>query len=754
MKHRVLLLGSGAREHAMAQALAASSSCAQLFVAPGNAGTPGRRLAVDPCDTAAVVALCAREHIDLVVVGPEAPLAAGVVDALQAAGVAAFGPTHNVARLESSKVFAREMADQLGIPAPRYATFARGELAAAQSWLQSFDAPVVVKQSGLAAGKGVVVANSRDEALAALERLIAIDDVVVEERLVGVECSLISLCDGKTSRPLPIAQDHKRIGEADVGPNTGGMGAYAPAEVGYSAEDLDKAFIRPIVEHLAAQGTPYVGALFAGVMLTADGARLLEYNCRFGDPETQVMLPLLQEDFLQLILRCVHGSLGAPIAVRDASALGVVVATQGYPVAPHHEVEIRTLPKSSPVLEVYHAATEFRDSASPSTLVTAGGRVVTCVGIGASLDEARTHAYAGVAAVNFDGMQHRRDIGWRAQARAVRSYAQAGVDIAEGNRAVQLMKASVEETMTPAVLRGVGAFGGSIDVSFLKNFDAPVLVASTDGVGTKVELAARTRRLRGVGHDIVNHCINDVLVQRAAPLFFLDYIASSRLSASDVAEVVGGMAEACKNAGCVLIGGETAEMPGVYRDGAFDVAGTLVGVAERARLLPESTIAPGDVLIALASNGAHTNGYTYLRRALEWLPLDAVPVGWDCTLLDALLISHRSYLHVLSPVLAGDAVKALVHITGGGLIENIPRVLPAGCAATVRLGSWPLPPLFSLVREVSSLDDDELHRTLNMGVGMVVVAARNDVEAVRKAIDEDTWIIGEITEGPCEVRLV
>ncbi|NQW68379.1 MAG: phosphoribosylformylglycinamidine cyclo-ligase [Acidimicrobiaceae bacterium] len=351
-------------------------------------------------------------------------------------------------------------------------------------------------------------------------------------------------------------------------------------------------------------------------------------------------------------------------------------------------------------------------------------------------------------------MQYRRDIGWRAQARAVRSYAQAGVDIAEGNRAVQLMKASVEATMTPAVLRGVGAFGGSIDVSFLKNFDAPVLVASTDGVGTKVELAARTRRLRGVGHDIVNHCINDVLVQRATPLFFLDYIASSRLSATDVAEVVGGMAEACKVAGCVLIGGETAEMPGVYRDGAFDVAGTLVGVAERARLLPEPTIAPGDVLIALASNGAHTNGYTYLRRALEWLPLDAVPVGWNCTLLDALLVSHRSYLHVLSPVLAGNNVKALVHITGGGLVENIPRVLPAGCAATVRLGSWPLPPLFALVREVSSLDDDELHRTLNMGVGMVVVAAQGDVEAVRKAIDEDTWIIGEITEGPCAVSLV
>jgi phosphoribosylaminoimidazole synthetase len=291
-------------------------------------------------------------------------------------------------------------------------------------------------------------------------------------------------------------------------------------------------------------------------------------------------------------------------------------------------------------------------------------------------------------------------------------------------------------------------------VSFLKQFDAPVLVASTDGVGTKVELAARTRRLRGVGHDIVNHCINDVLVQRAKPLFFLDYIASSRLSATDVAEVVGGMADACRAAGCVLIGGETAEMPGVYQDGAFDVAGTLVGVAEKARLLPTDTVAPGDVLIAVASNGAHTNGYTYLRRALEWLPTDTVPAGWNMSLLDALLTPHRNYLPVLDAVLAGDKVKALVHITGGGLVENVPRVLPTGVGADIRLGSWPLPPLFALVREVSSLDDEELHRTLNMGVGMVVVVAASDIAAVQREISEETWVIGELVAGERVVRLV
>ena len=747
---RVLVLGSGAREHAIAAAIAASADCSALFVAPGNPGMPGMRVAVDPCDAAAVLDVCRRQRIDLVIVGPEAPLAAGVVDALRAAGVAAFGPTQELARLESSKAFARELALRLGIPSPRHASFARGEFESAQRWLLDFGAPVVVKQSGLAGGKGVVVPEGLDETIEALRRLIALDDVVLEERLVGPECSLISMCDGRTSRPLPISQDHKRVGEADTGANTGGMGAYAPAEVGYTADELDAMFVRPVVSHFASCGTPYVGVIFAGIMLTPQGPRLLEYNCRFGDPETQVLLALLNEDLLGVVRRCVAGSLDAPIAVRHASALGVVVAAHGYPDAPRRGDVVRSLPQDSPILRVFHAGTRRADGGA---LVVDGGRVVTCVGIGATLDEARTHAYAGAAGVNFDGARYRRDIGWRAKARAVTSYAQAGVDIEEGSRAVQMMKASVERTMTPDVLRGVGAFGGSIDVSFLKQFDAPVLVASTDGVGTKVELAARTRRLRGVGHDIVNHCINDVLVQRATPLFFLDYIASSRLSAADVAETVGGMADACAAAGCVLIGGETAEMPGVYRDGAFDVAGTLVGVAERARLLPRNDIAPGDVLVALASNGAHTNGYSYLRRALAWLPLDSVPLGWNRTLVDALLEPHRSYLPVLEKVLDGDNVKALVHITGGGLPENLPRVLPAGCGASVRLGSWPLPPLFALVREVSSFDDEELHRTLNMGVGMVIVAAADVVDAVRGAIDEPTLVIGEITRGDREVVL-
>jgi phosphoribosylamine--glycine ligase/phosphoribosylaminoimidazole synthetase len=746
---RVLVVGGGGREHALAEAIVRSPSCGELFVAPGNGGTPGRAVELDPLDVSAVTAWCAREQIDLVIVGPEAPLAVGLADALIAAGLRVFGPTRHLARLEASKSFARAVAEQLGIPGPRYATFERGNLAAARQWVEDFAGPVVVKQSGLAGGKGVVVAQDHAATIAALERALEIDDVVLEERLIGSECSLICLCDGTTSRPLPIVQDHKRIGEADSGANTGGMGAYAPADVGYSADELDAMFVRPVVEHMAAAGTPYVGVLFAGIMLTASGPRLLEYNCRFGDPETQVLVPLLADDLLELIERCVEGRLDRAIAVRDEFALAVVVAAQGYPDSVRTGDVIDRLPEPCPSTRVFHGGTVR----SGGVLQTAGGRVVNCVGVGGTLAVAREVAYAAAHQVEFNGAYFRRDIGWRARARSVRSYAEAGVDIEEGNRAVQMMRESVESTMTKDVLRGVGAFGGSMDVSFLKRFDSPVLVASTDGVGTKVELAARTRRLGGVGHDIVNHCVNDVLVQRAKPLFFLDYIASSHVAAADVAEVVTGMADACSAVGCVLIGGETAEMPGVYRDGAFDVAGTLVGVAEKSRLLPRNDITAGDVLIAVASNGAHTNGYTYLRSALEWLPLDTVPAGWKTSVLDALLVPHRNYLPVLDRLLSGNLVKALVHITGGGLVENVPRVLPAGCGATVRPGSWPLPPLFQLVQEVSALDVEELHRTLNMGVGMVVVVAAEDVGRTQREIDEETWVIGEVTAGDGGVRL-
>ncbi len=671
---------------------------------------------------------------DLVIVGPETALANGIADDCARRNIPCFGPTAEVARLESSKGYARDVATALGLPSPRH--LATRSTQEALAWWRDLGQPIVVKQDGLAAGKGVVVPVSDEETIEAISLLAELGPIVVEERLTGPECSLMAMCDGTLARPLPIAQDHKRIGEADTGPNTGGMGAYAPAPIAYDGEALTATFIQPVIDHLAAAGTPYVGVLYAGLMLTADGPRLIEFNCRFGDPEAQAVLPLLESDLVELALACCNGTLSeSSLTIRDGATCTVVAATLGYPTDPVVGQAISGLGPDDAEAVTFIAGADGHK--------VTGGRVLAVTGLGESLAVARDNAYRRMAMIHFDGMQVRGDIAWRAAGATLTSYAATGVDIDEGTRAVGQMKRAVERTHGPAVLRGVGSFGGAFSAKAIKAMDEPVLVASTDGVGTKVELAARLGKYRGVGADIVNHCIDDVLVQGARPLFFLDYVASSKLDAEQVAEVVTGMAEACEAAGCALLGGETAEMPGVYAPGAFDIAGTLVGVVEQADMLPRGELVAGDVLIGIASSGPHTNGYSLLRKLFEWLPMDSVPPGFERSLGETLLASHRSYLDVLSPALAGGRVKALAHITGGGLPENLPRVLPDECDATIELGSWPVPPLFQLVREVATrLDTYELYRTLNMGVGMVVVCAAADVVTVQQAIAEPTWVIG------------
>ena len=324
------------------------------------------------------------------------------------------------------------------------------------------------------------------------------------------------------------------------------------------------------------------------------------------------------------------------------------------------------------------------------------------------------------------------------------AYRNSGVDIDAGNRAVELMRDAVRATYNDSVLAGIGSFGGLFDASALKQMDHPVLVASTDGVGTKVKLAASFGRYRGIGHDIVNHCINDILVQGAKPLFFMDYFATSKLNPEQTAEVVTGVAEACKEAGMALLGGETAEMPGVYREGEFDVAGTIVGVLERDAILPRRTIQSRDVLIGLTSSGPHTNGYSLIRKIFENTPFDA-------SLMDALLASHRSYFNALYPHLS--KVKALAHITGGGFIENIPRVLPETLDAVIHLNSWEAPELWKLIQQKGNISTEEMYRVFNMGIGMVAVMDKSNAADFQKSISEPTFIIGELIEGEHKVIL-
>lgn len=346
-------------------------------------------------------------------------------------------------------------------------------------------------------------------------------------------------------------------------------------------------------------------------------------------------------------------------------------------------------------------------------------------------------------------------------------YESSGVSIAAGNRAVALMKESVQATYGPEVLAGIGAFGGLFDASGLQQLRGPVLVASTDGVGTKVKLAAQAGRYESIGHDIVNHCINDILVQGARPLFFLDYVASAKLKPEMVAAVVSGIAAACRAAGCALLGGETAEMPGVYQSDEFDVAGTIVGVVERERILPRiAELQAGDVLLGLTSSGPHTNGFSLIRKIFDEIALDTVLADLGGSLADALLAPHRSYLNLLAPLLFQSSglaqspisnlasPKALAHLTGGGFLENIPRVLPPHLSAEVRLGSWPVLPIFNLIQAQGEVTTEEMHRVFNMGIGMVLFCAPDQVATVQAAIPEPTYIIGQLIPGPQKVVLV
>jgi phosphoribosylformylglycinamidine cyclo-ligase/phosphoribosylamine--glycine ligase/phosphoribosylformylglycinamidine cyclo-ligase len=331
-------------------------------------------------------------------------------------------------------------------------------------------------------------------------------------------------------------------------------------------------------------------------------------------------------------------------------------------------------------------------------------------------------------------------------------YTASGVNIDAGNRAVDLMKDAVRSTYTASVLAGIGSFGGLFDASVLKEMRSPVLVASTDGVGTKAKLAASIRRYRDLGHDIVNHCINDILVQGARPLFFMDYFATSKLDPEQTAEVVTGIAEACREAGMALLGGETAEMPGVYQPNEFDVAGTIVGILERDDILPRGNIEDGDLLIGLQSSGPHTNGYSLIRKVFADFPLDMIVPELHISLADALLAPHRSYYSLLYSHLS--LIKALVHITGGGFVENIPRVLPDGLDAVIRTGAWTVPPLWSLIQRTGRIDKDEMYRVFNMGIGMVLIVNKDSVLKIQKLIPETTFVIGELVQGHKKVQLV
>ncbi|MEM8743844.1 MAG: phosphoribosylamine--glycine ligase [Pseudomonadota bacterium] len=420
----VLLIGSGGREHSLAWAIAASPLLTKLYCAPGNGGISrdAECVALDVGDHDAVAAFCKEKGIDLVVVGPEAPLVAGLSDHLRDEGIKIFGPSQAAAQLEGSKAFTKELCDRKSIPTAAYGHFTDAE--AAQAYVRDHGAPIVVKADGLAAGKGVTVAGTLDEALEAVADCFsgkfgaAGAEVVIEECLVGEEASFFALCDGENILPLATAQDHKQIFDGDQGPNTGGMGAYSPAPVMTDAlcTRTMEEIIQPTVEGMKEAGLPFQGVLYAGLMITDQGPKLIEYNVRFGDPECQVLLMRLKSDLLAGLLATADGVLGTfDMRWRDDVALSVVMSTKGYPGSYENGSVIRGLDEagSDENVEIFHAATSLEDG----QVIATGGRVLNVTALGRTVREARDRAYAAIAKLDWPEGYCRSDIGWRAIAR-------------------------------------------------------------------------------------------------------------------------------------------------------------------------------------------------------------------------------------------------------------------------------------------------------------------------------------------------
>jgi phosphoribosylamine--glycine ligase len=416
----ILLVGSGGREHAIAWKVAQSPRLTKLYTAPGNPGTAalGENLAVKVADHEAVIRLCEEKRIDIVIVGPEVPLAAGLADDLNHAGIKVFGPSKAAAQIEASKAFSKDFMRRHCIPTARYATF--DNFPAGLAHLEKVDYPVVLKASGLAAGKGVILPKGIGEAKAALEMMLsgqafggAGNEVVIEERLNGPEVTLLVFSDGMTVKPMVPSQDHKRVFDGDQGPNTGGMGAYAPIPVcpPEMVAKLMRVAMQPAIAGLREEGRPFVGVLYGGFMLTSDGPRVIEFNCRFGDPEAQVVLPLLDSDLLEIALACTEGRLDqVDVQWKDGAAACVVLASGGYPGAYRTGYPISGLGQETANALVFQAGTKVMEG----KVVTGGGRVLCVSGWGSTIEDALVAAYERIHFIRFESMHYRKDIGWRA----------------------------------------------------------------------------------------------------------------------------------------------------------------------------------------------------------------------------------------------------------------------------------------------------------------------------------------------------
>lgn len=774
MSLRVLVVGNGGREHAISWRLAQSPRVDKIYVAPGNGGTSADdskivnvpELSGSPKHFDGLQKFALEKQINLVVPGPEQTLVDGITTVFTKVGIPVFGPSAKAAIMEGSKAFSKDFMAKHNIPTARFKVFNHVE--DARKHIEQVDYKIVLKADGIAAGKGVLIPETKEQALAGLDEIMvaknfgsAGDEIVIEEYLEGDELSILTITDGYSFFNLPTSQDHKRAGDGDTGLNTGGMGAYAPAPIATEQvlAKINNEIIKPTIEGMRKDGFPMCGVLFTGIMLSPDKQpKVLEYNVRFGDPETQTVLPLLTDDTDLadvMVATAEHRLDSVTIKTKENTySTTVVMAAGGYPDAYNKgdEITINTIPENT---YIFHAGTAEKDG----KIVTAGGRVIAATATASTLRDSVDKAYKGVDVVSFKGKYNRSDIAHRAfrdadAAAKGSTYAEAGVSVDNGNLLVEQIKAKVKSTARKGTDSDIGGFGGLFDLK-AGGFagEDTLLVAATDGVGTKLRIAQIMDIHDTVGIDLVAMNVNDLVVQGAEPLIFLDYFATGKLDVEVAAKFVSGVADGCITAGCALVGGETSEMPGMYAEGHYDTNGTAVGAVAKDSILPKlASMKAGDVLIGLKSDGIHSNGFSLVRHIIEKRGLDyksLAPWNPSKTIGEEVLVPTRIYVKQLLPSIKKGLLLGMAHITGGGLVENIPRALPKHLQAQVDMSKWEVPEIFKWFGKQGQVPYDDLLKTFNVGIGMTLIVSEENVDQVLsdlKAANEDAVVIGKLSE--------
>ncbi len=763
-KDTIIVIGSGGRENAIVNALIKNQTNRKLkILCFGPNINPGivyySRMEIIKLDKQEQIIKKINDYKNsgemnflFAIIGPEQPIADGMADKLIEIDIPCIAPTKSYAKIESDKLFCRTLLEEVEEMmhrslSPAYKSISCNKDVSDFSLLHSGE--VVIKKTGLSGGKGVYVSGDHFNGIVECKNICEklLDDsceFIMEEKLIGNEYSLMTFCDGNGNfRHMPPIRDFKRAYPNDLGPNTGGMGClimegntlpYLNVDDIIASQQINECVAEQLKVHVKEK-LGYRGILYGSFMkTTSNEIKVIEYNCRFGDPEALIALRLLKNDFFELCKEIVEGKLTSPVNFLKDACVCKYLVPDGYPNSPLKDYDIY-LNNELNKHNIFYGSVSQEDG----HLYQLGSRAIACVINDDNIHSAALQVNRELRKI-YGRLWFRDDIGINEKGHA---YTNAGVDIDKGNSIVQRIKPYLISTYNENVGGLYGDFNGSFRLPQLIGHET-MLVASTDGVGTKsifIEKHLKEAGFYNLGQDLVNHCINDILVSGAYPLFFLDYFASSAIKSNEVIQFVKGISFACRKSGCVLLGGETAEMPDVYKDDRTDLVGTIVGRQTFSGAISgKQNICENDIVIGLPSNGLHTNGYSLIRKIKE----SNIPEEY----MKYLTQIHRSYLEEIKLLQMNSVnINGLCHITGGGLIDNPPRVIPEHLKMTLKKISWydsSVKQFYDWVKSETGISQDELYKVFNCGLGMLIIVNPHFYDKICKTLKVPFYLVGKI----------